>query len=345
MAEGAALTGGSSNEHPAAGLRPDGINRILGGVAPAFALLAGLELDLFSCIGDDTRLLPDIAIDLEVDPLRLQRLLDALVLVGLLEKQGEAYRNSREARAFLVRDAPESMAGEHELLRLLWQADLCTAASIRSGLPAAEHDFSGSSEDAAAFQRGLLPSTLRFGHELADAVAIGQTDSGLDIGGGPAGALLALAELLPHARLTLLELPAVATIVAPIIATSPHGGRVRIETGDIVAGPAAQDHDVAILKAVVQVLAPFQAAAAIRNCFASLKPGGTLAIGGAGMLDDEGMSPPSAVFYNLTFMNLYRHGASYTRSQYLAWLAQAGFTEARFLTLRSGGTVLCARRP
>lgn len=280
-----------------------------------------------------------------MDGLRLGRLLDALVLAGLLEKQGQAYRNSPEARAFLVRGAPESMAGEHELLRLLWQADLRTAASIRSGRPEAEHDFSGHSETSAAFQRGLLSSTLRFGRELADTVKLGPAGSVLDVGGGPAGTLLALAEFYPDARLTLLELPAVASIVAPIIAMSPFGRRVIVQEGDIVARPAGETHDLVILKAVVQILGPHEAAAAIRNCFASLKPGGTLVIGGAGILDDSGLSPQAAVFYNLTFMNLYRDGASYTRSQYRSWLSQAGFVEARFSSLPSGGIILCATRP
>ena len=62
------------------------------------------------------------------------------------------------------------------------------------------------------------------------------------------------------------------------------------------------------------------------------------------MLNDDGVSPASAVYYNLTFINLYRQGASYTRAQYLEWLSDAGFVNARFLTLASGSVILCADR-
>jgi hypothetical protein len=333
-------------ETESAAPRPDRIRQLQSAVAPAFALLAGMELDLFSAIGDGKRQSAELAGILEVSESRLVRLLDALVVTGLLERAGEAYRNSAETRTFLVRGARDDMRAEQELLRQLWQADMKTAESIRSGRPEAEHDFAGTThETAAAFQRGLLPSTLQFGRELAEAVAIEPNGSALDVGGGPAGVLLSLAERYPHLKLTLLELPPVARIVKPMLAASQHAGRIQLEEGNIVAGPARAIHDLVILKAVAQVLSPEQAASAIRNCFASLKPWGTLVVGGAGILDDTRMSPPSAVYYNLTFMNLYRAGGSYTQSQYRFWLSSAGFTNIRFVTLASGATVLCADRP
>lgn len=59
----------------------------------------------------------------------------------------------------------------------------------------------------------------------------------------------------------------------------------------------------------MQVLAPADAARAIANAAAALRPDGTIYITGAGILDDDRMGPKSAVFINLTFMNLYQAGA------------------------------------
>jgi trans-aconitate methyltransferase len=245
-----------------------------------------------------------------------------------------------------VRGSSQDVTGEHELLRLLWEADLRTAASIRSGRPEAEHDFSADDDDAAAaFQRGLLPSTRDFGRDLADAIDVPRGGAVLDVGGGPGGALLSLGSRDPQLQLTLLELPAVARLVRPMLAASELGARVSVEDGNILVAPARGRHDLVILKAVVQVLSPEEAAVAIRHCFESLQPGGTIVMGGAGMLDDSLRAPPTAVFYNLTFMNLYRNGRSYPRSAYLAWLADAGFVRPRFVTLSSGSTILCAERP
>ena len=76
----------------------------------------------------------------------------------------------------------------------------------------------------------------------------------------------------------------------------------------------------------------------------STRPGGSIVIGGAGILDDSLRAAPSAVFYNLTFMNLYRDGRSYPRATYLAWLADAGFVTPRFVTLASPPAQLFSAR-
>ena len=147
--------------------RPERIRQLQSAVAPALALLAGMELGVFSLLGDAHRPAADLAASLGVSEARLTRLLNALVVAGLLELENGAYRNSTEAMAFLVQGSPRDISAEHELLRLLWQADLMTAASIRSGRPEAEHDFAEDpNHTAVAFQRGLLPSTRDFGREL-----------------------------------------------------------------------------------------------------------------------------------------------------------------------------------
>jgi hypothetical protein len=55
------------------------------------------------------------------------------------------------------------------------------------------------------------------------------------------------------------------------------------------------------------------------------------------------LGPPEGVFLNLTFLNLYRHGESYTESQYRAWMAEAGFRQVSRSRLEDGSTVFRAR--
>lgn len=316
-------------------------------MAPALALLAGMQLDLFSAIGDEARTPEEIAKRLGVESERLERLLFALTLAGLLEtREGGRFRNGAEARAFLVRGKPCFIGGEHELLSELWRADMCTAASIRTGRPAAKHDFSVADDAAsAAFFRGLVPNTLAFGRELADAVDFSRFNSVVDMGGGPGGALWALRERYPHLRLTLLELPAGIRLARDIASENPAAGDMLFEEGDITEAPSTVSHDVAILKAVVQVLGREEAAAVIRNAFASLNPNGVLFITGVGILDNDRLSPTHAVFYNLTFLNLYDAGQAYTRAEYSDWLSATGFTDIAFGIMPSGNTLISARRP
>jgi SAM-dependent methyltransferase len=322
---------------------PENINRLQAAVPPALALLAGMQLELFTALGDRPQSAAEVAAALNVDEERLARLLHALVLAGLVEREGARFRNGAEAARFLVKGQPGYIGGSHELTSDLWQADLQSAASIRTGRPAARHDFAAMDEEALqAFLRGLKPYALATGRALAQRFDL--TGGVIDVGGGSGGALLGLLESRPALRCTLLELPPVLRAAEALLAAEPWRDRIRLQAGDILAGPPADRHDTALLRAVVQVLAPDEAARAIRHSAACLVPGGRLLITGSGILNDDRLSPATGVFLNLTLMNLYPGGRAYTEAEHFAWLREAGCVEPRHETLPGGSPLIWAIR-
>ncbi len=304
---------------------PASIDGLRASVAPALALLAGMQLGVFSALGEGELSAAEVAAKIGCDSGRLSRLLYALAHVGLLEVQDGRFRNGAEAAKVLVAGKPGYVGGAHEMIAKVWSADLNTAESIRTGKPAAEHDFSKARpEETAAFLRGLGPGGLAFGRALAGMLDLSRAGSAVDIGGGAGTVLAGLRERWPHLKATLLELPEVIVHAGPILAE--HGaGEVALEEGDILRGPTRHKHDLAILRAVIQVLSPADAERTIRHTAQSLRPGGEAIIGGWGILDDDRLGPRSGVFVNLTFLNFYRDGEAYTESQYRGWMEAAGF--------------------
>src|SRR5262245_52137264 len=73
-------------------------------------------------------------------------------------------------------------------------------------------------------------------------------------------------------RGTLFELARVARAARPLLADVKEAKRIEIEIGDIVAAPPVSLHDVAILRAVIQVLSSQDAARAIAHVFTCLRP-------------------------------------------------------------------------
>ena len=65
--------------------QPTTIQRLQDSVTPALALLAGMQIDLFTPIGSGELTAEDLANRLGVDANRLSRLLHALASTGLLE--------------------------------------------------------------------------------------------------------------------------------------------------------------------------------------------------------------------------------------------------------------------
>jgi SAM-dependent methyltransferase len=326
-------------------LTPDTINRLEAGVPPALALLAGMELDLFSALANGPRSPAILATDLGLDEDRLSRLLYALVLTNLLTYENGLFANSPEATTFLVKGSPRYLGGGHELTREIWEADLKSAESIRRGAPAALHDFAAMDEASlTTFLRGMIPFAMATGRALGKQFDFSSVGSIVDVGGGSGAALAGLMEQHATMRGTLFELPSVAKAAAALLDDFPCRDRIDIETGDITAEPLKGKHDAALLRALVQVLAPEDAARAIRHAVAGLRPGGHIYITGSGILNDDRLSPPAGVYLNVTLMNFYPAGRSYTTSEHVDWLKAAGCTDPVQMTLRGGSEVIRATK-
>lgn len=84
-------------------------------VPAALAMLAGLKLDLFSCLADGPREADEIAKALGVDPSRLSRLLFALAAAGILERRETGFANGDEAATYFVSGSPRYVGGMHEI--------------------------------------------------------------------------------------------------------------------------------------------------------------------------------------------------------------------------------------
>src|SRR5262249_55380340 len=71
--------------------RPEKIERLARAVYPSFAMLAGMELDVFTPLKDGPLTGLQIAATLGIDPIRLHPLLYALVAADLLTVDGERF--------------------------------------------------------------------------------------------------------------------------------------------------------------------------------------------------------------------------------------------------------------
>jgi DNA-binding transcriptional ArsR family regulator len=238
-------------------------------------MIAGMKLDVFSQLAGGPRETAEIAKAMGFEPSRLSRLLFALTASGLLERHEAGFGNSPEAAAYLAKGSPRYIGGMHELLEQLWRADLETAKSIRSGRPAALHDFNAMSDDElSAMLRGLQPLASITARELANRFDFSRCGRAIDICGGSGGLIATLCELHPGMNGVLYDLPRTARLAEPLLRATPGGDRVAIEAGDILHASPSGSYDAAILRALVQVLAPGEAALAIAlRCGAATRRG------------------------------------------------------------------------
>ena len=83
-------------------------------IYPSFAMLAGMQLDVFTPLKDQPMDADSLANVLKVKESKLSPLLYALVSADLLTVENEVFSNTIEADIFLVKGLPAYMGGLNE---------------------------------------------------------------------------------------------------------------------------------------------------------------------------------------------------------------------------------------
>jgi SAM-dependent methyltransferase len=270
------------------------IEKIVKSVYPPFALLAGMQLDLFTPLKDGPMNAEQIA---------------AIIGVG----------SSR----FLVKGSPSCMLDIHEILSIMWNAASKTAESIRTGLPQAKLNYSDmSQEELRQFFCGEHPYAVKKGRELVERYDFSSYSTLLDVGGGSGGLAIAVTEACPHIQATVVDLPKVTPVTQHYINEADAGNRVKVVGANVVRDSLPGSYDAAVMSAFIQLFSPDDARCAIKNVSKVMNPGGEIYIRGYGIIDNSRTSPQKLVGYNLVFINVYDEGVLAALGV-LFWLMEA----------------------
>ena len=325
--------------------KPETIDRLASAVYTSFAMLSGMQLDLFTPLKDGHLTAAQLAQALGVRADKLQPLLYALVAAGLLTVDGERFANTPEADHFLVRGKPTYIGGRHETFSRQWTGVLKTAETIRTGSPQAKIDFSAMPKDQLeSIYRGLHVAATASGRDLVARYDFSACHSLMDVAGGSGGIAIAVTEAFPHLRATVVDLPTVTPITQRYVAEASAAHRVQVMTADVVNGPLTGSFDVAVMRSFIQVLSSDQARRAIRNVSQVIQPGGAVYILGS-VLDNSRLSPLEIAAQNLNYLNIYDEGEAYTEQEYQDWLTEAGFVDFKRVVLPNKTSIVTARKP
>jgi SAM-dependent methyltransferase len=328
-------------------LKPETFFRNVLSVYSPMAMLAGMQLDVFTPLKDGPKTAAEVAAAVGASPEKLEILLYSLVRAELLTVDRGRFSNTPESDAFLVKGRTGYLGGNHELYSDLWANLLKLAASIRANAPLGKHDFGKMSDaELGAFLRGLHAGALATGAQLSKQYDFEQHARDLlDVGGGSGGVAIAACQACPSLSATIIELPRVVPFAKASVAEAKLSKRIRAVAVDVVEQAPSDMFDVAVLRFFIQVLGREAARRALKNIGKAIRSGGQLIIVGH-ILEDSRLSPPHASGQSLVMLTIYEEGQAFTESEYRTWLADAGFSniDVQYGVASAGASILSARK-
>jgi SAM-dependent methyltransferase len=257
---------------------PERIFEIAQGFMASKHLFAASELGLFEALGEGPVDLDGLAARTGLSRRTARISADAMVAIGLLERQGDRYANGAEAATFLSGHTPADL---RPLLRFwdrlsypAWQ-DL--AGALGRGRPA--HEIFQIDDDLVpVMSAGIAAATAAACHALPGVAALAPGSRVLDIGGGTGSWSIALAASDPTLRATVLELGDVARVAREQLAATPYSDRVDVHDGDVLADDLPSGFDAFLLANLVHYFSPETNRSILQRIRAAAEPGARMLI-------------------------------------------------------------------
>ncbi len=302
---------------------PEQILQIASGFMAAKHLFAASELGIFEALAEGPIDLAGLAARTGLTRRAARISADAMVALGLLDRRGDEYANTRVARTFLGGASP---ADVRPLLRfwdkISFPAWVNLAEALARGPEREIVDLDESLQPIAAagieaFQAG--PSSA-----LSEILQLPDRCRLLDIGGGTGSWSIALARRFPGATATVLELPSVVPIARERIAQNGLADRIDVQAGDAVAGELPSGYDAFLVANVVHYWSPEQNRTVLRNIRMAAEPGALLALADF-WTDPTHTQPVAAALMAGEFAVHLRNGDVYSVEEAAEWLDDTGW--------------------
>jgi SAM-dependent methyltransferase len=304
-------------------ITPEPIFQLASGFMAAKHLFVANEIGLFDKLAPGPATLDQLAEFTGIARPRVRILADALVALGLIERQGNQYQNGPVAAAFLSGAGPADLRPVlrfwNHLSYPMWTK---LEEAVRTGQGQGTMELSG--EQQRIFSEGVeaiqavpamaLPTTYDFSRHRRV----------LDLGGGTGSWLMALLRHYPSLEGTLLDLPNAAAVARQRLAGDPAAQRAQVVAGDFFKDPIPSGHDVVLIANVIHLFSAAHNLELLRRTRAHVSDGARLLLADF-WTDATHTQPPFAALMAGEFFVITGEGDVYSEEEARDWLQESGW--------------------
>jgi SAM-dependent methyltransferase len=306
-------------------LSPDRIFQLAQGFMASKHLFAASELGLFEALGEGPVDLAGLAARTGLTARTARISADAMVALGLLQRQADRYANTPVAAAFLTGATSADM---RPLLKfwdqLSYPAWTDLAGALGRGRPARQV-FDIDEKLVPIMSAGIEAATAGACRALPQAAGLPPASRVLDIGGGTGSWAIALAQADPNLTGTVLELPEVAAVAEERLRTAGVSSRISVVAGNLLTDDLPHGHNGFLLANVAHYFTPETNQSILRTIRAVAEPGARLLLADF-WTDSTHTQPLPAALMAGEFAIHVNDGDVYSVEEGAAWLGATGWS-------------------
>jgi ubiquinone/menaquinone biosynthesis C-methylase UbiE len=294
-----------------------------------FALKAGIELELFTAIGEGANEPASLAKRTQAAERGVRILADYLTVQGFLTKENGKYALTPDSVIFLDKRSPAYMGGMAEFLvsdQNLDNMQILTK-SVRKGGTASEIGDNSKPEDDrwVNFARSMSAMAVPMAGVLTQMIA---PSSGpikvLDIAAGHGMYGITVARNLLNVHVTAVDWPAVLEVAKENAAKAGVLDRFSTRPGSAFDADLGEGYDYVFITNFLHHFDPPTNEQLLRRFHAALKPGGK-ALTVEFVPNPDRVTPPMAAAFSLVMLAHTDAGDAYTLAEYEKMFHAAGF--------------------
>lgn len=306
-------------------------------------LLTAFELDIFTIIGENAVYSHDVAQVLNANKRGMERLLNALVSMELLEKEGNKYRNTKASYTLLVRGNPNFM-GNLDYVAFLWKRWESLTESVLKGkavdaIPVNKR----TDKDIEYFLMAQHWRANNFATDIINFSEQQHIDSVLDLGCGSGAVGMAFKSAYPNAKVTLFDFPNVIEKTKDYVERKSMTDSVNIIAGDMLIDDIGKTYDIVVLSHVLHSYSFWDCLTILRKVFDSLNPGGKVVIHEY-LIKDTRDNPEFEALSSLNLLVVTAGGDVFTETDLWLLLKESMFSDLVKHETKYGTYVITAKK-
>jgi ubiquinone/menaquinone biosynthesis C-methylase UbiE len=319
------------------------------GYVPTMVLEAAIYHRVFDVLNEGPKTLKETAAATGASERGLRAIMNVLVGLKFLEKEGDRYKLTPESETFLVSTKPSFQGGllrhtsGHLIPRWLRLNEIVKTGGPGIGV--------NRESDGSAFFQGFVMDIFPMSYPPATVLAQhlelekqGRPVKALDLAAGSGVWGIALAQSAKNVSVTAIDWESVLPVTQSSVGRFGLSERFSFIAGDLNNVDFGTGYDIATLGHILHSEGEEKSRRLLRKVFDALASRGTIAIAEF-LVDDNRSGPVVSLMFAANMLVNTDEGDTYSFEEISGWLKEAGFIDMRLLDAPGPSPLVLATKP